>query len=199
MLHFFCVALASCCIFSEMQFLILYSFQVALFSCHILFMLHLFLCLCFVLYFFCVAFFSFALFSSCTSFVLYTFRVAPFGVALFFFMLQLFSCCTVFMLYLLCTLFCVAHFFVLHFSFLYRTLFIEPMLHFFRVVPFSGCTFLYVALFSCCTFSRVVSCCTLLMLHFFCVALFWYWTFFRDVPCSIAFFLYCFMFDLATP
>ena len=40
------------------------------------------------------------------------------------------------------------------------------MLHVFRVVPFSCCTFLCVAPIPCGTFSRVASCCTLFMLHF---------------------------------
>ena len=82
-------------------------------------------------------------------FVLHCFYVVPFVHS---FHVALFSCWTRF---------------VLHFShftlFSCWTLF---MLHFFYVVPFSCCTFLCVALLSCCTFSRVASCCTLFMLHF---------------------------------
>ena len=102
----FCVAVASCCTFSKMHFFILYSFQVALFSCYNLFMLHLFCVLhsFHVAHVLCCTFsvlhiFYIVLFSSCTFFVLYTFRVALFRVALLFFMLHSFH---------------VAHFFVLH-------------------------------------------------------------------------------------
>ena len=62
-------------------------------------------------------------------------------------MSHLFSCCTFFTLYLLCTLF---------------------MLHFFRVVQFSCCTFLCYTFFMLNSFRvALCSCCTVFMLHVF--------------------------------
>ena len=144
MSHFFCVAFILCLIFSH--FFIWYSFQVALFSCCILFIcilfvcftllkLHLFSCyfmlhllhaapfLCcthFVLHFFCIA-----LFSSFTFFVLYTFNVALFRVAPF---------------------------------------------SIFTIFEYHFCTFFRVTLFWCCTFCALFSCCTFFVLYHFHVA-----------------------------
>ena len=102
---FFCVALISCLNLSVFHLFIWYSFQIVLFSCCILSMLHLFVCCtllklylfscCFMLRslhvapFFLLQFFHIALFSSFTFFVLFSFRVAVFIVALF-------SFCTLF-------------------------------------------------------------------------------------------------------
>ena len=126
----FCVAVAPCCTFSKMHFFILYSFQVALFSCYNLFMLHLFCVLhsFHVAHVLCCTFsvlhiFYIALFSSCTFFVLYTFRVALFRVALLFFMLHLFSCCTMlhcnfFRIVSCCSFFKLHYFHVLYFFYI---------------------------------------------------------------------------------
>ena len=54
-------------------------------------------------------------------------------------------------------------------------------LHLCTLVPYSCVLFFAyftVALFSCCNFSRVASCCTRFMSHFFCVALIPCWTLF---------------------
>ena len=95
-------------------------------------------------------------------------------------MSHLFSCCTVFMLYLLCTLF---------------------MMHFFRVVRFSCCTFsilqfFNVELFSCCTVFMLCLLCTLFMLHFFRVlpftsCTFPFYTFFMLNSFHVALFSSC--------
>ena len=154
MLHFFCVALFTCCTNSMLHFFpywtifhyhrdaffrILIFLRVVLFSCRTLFrvadftffVLH-YLCgdsCCTLLMSSCVDVFFWCVFSCCFLFMLQFFRVA------------LFSCWTSFKLY------------YFHVSlFPYCTVF---MLNFFRGALFSCCTFFRVAFFSCCTFLRV--------------------------------------------
>ena len=80
-------------------------------------------------------------------------------------MLHLFSCCTVFMLYTFCVaLFPCYNIFILNSLFPCCNFY---MLYSFHVVPFSE-------------------------LHFFRVALFWYWTSFRDATCCIVIFFVLF-------
>ena len=162
MSHFFCVAFILCLILSH--FFIWYSFQVALFSCCILFICILFVCFTLLkLHLFSCYFMLHSLhaapFLCCTHFVLHFCCIALFSSFTF-------LCCTLLMLH-----FSVLH----HFQFsLFLSITFAPffVLHCFDVVPFVHS--FHVALFSCCTvfMLHLLVCC--LMTHSVHVALFRY-------------------------
>ena len=181
MLHFLCLVFFSCCPFFVTLFFValwqnciismLHFFQCCNFLCCILYMLHSFHVLPFVV----LHTFGVAIFPRCTFFILYFFHVSPFCV-LRFFRLVLFSCCTLFRFDLCCTHF-MMRFFVLY-SFRvaifprctlsFWTLF---RLHFPLVVHFFLQHFFYV--FSMISIHvELISCCTFFVFYSFLVSFF---------------------------
>ena len=193
-----CIGLFYCCIFSRVALrcthFLLHFFHVALFTCCHLFMMHLFFEFHFfqnALYSYCtifcpVLFWYFIFFSWCTVvlFLNFTFLccymlhlAAPYCCSSFklhYFYVLFFSCHSVFIMNFFCgalfssrTVFCVAMFSCCTFCALFS------YCTFFHVAPFSLCISSSVALFLCCNFS----CCIFfsLDLHFwpvFCFTLF---------------------------